>query len=89
MLGCLVTVTGWRLGEIRATPWPDVWGLWEYWSRNPPPHVLMAAGIGAGFPLRRRNSPDNRAERDAVRGAVAAKPFSALPPHVRAAMKKG
>ena len=42
----IVTVTGWTLPQLGATPWPDVLDLLDYWAENPPVHLMVKAYLG-------------------------------------------
>lgn len=83
-----MTVTGWTLEYIRACPWPDIWGLWEYWAENPPCHVLMAAGVGAGFPMRRRHSAPTTTERKVLGSPTGARSDKTFSPEVQAKLRE-
>lgn len=43
-----MTAAGWTSEEFDATPLPVVFELLEYWSKNPPTHVIQAAKAGLG-----------------------------------------
>ena len=50
MTGLIVTVTGWTIRELDATPWPDVMDLLDYWTANPPLHLMVKGYLGIKEP---------------------------------------
>ena len=46
MTGLFVTVTGWTIPQLNATPWPDTQDLLDYWFDNPPLHLMVKAYLG-------------------------------------------
>lgn len=86
MLGCCITVTGWTFAEVRAAAWADIWQLWHYWSENPPPHILMSAGVGAGYPMKRRRTPT--AAEKTILQTPATKSTDAYPAPVQDALRR-
>lgn len=70
--------------------WADVWELWTYWADNPPPHILQANGVGAGFPMKRvkrRASKPTTAENSMLQ-MPAAKSTDAFPASVQQALRE-
>jgi hypothetical protein len=56
--GLVTTVTGWTLSEFDAQPLPAVFELLEYFSENPPTHLIQAAKAGLGRRRRVRKELD-------------------------------
>lgn len=50
MTGLIVTVTGWTIPALDATPWPDVADLLDYWAVNPPLHLMVKTYLGIQDP---------------------------------------
>jgi hypothetical protein len=78
-----VTATGWTFQQVRESAWLDVWNLWLYWADHPPMHILTAAGVGAGFPMKKKAKPSTTP----TVATGPARPFTTLPRAVQSAIQ--